>query len=140
MERRKTGRVWRARLRVLDCPPEDVQPDMTTPTAASSDGSGPLTHRDALWIVAGVLPTVFMSSVDQTIVAGTLPTIGREFGATQNLSWIASIYLLTLTATTSAGDVVVAATWYGYSFLVLSLLIVALMAVRDGMFGPRRLR
>ena len=100
MERRKTGRVWRARLRVLDCPPEDVQPDMTTPTAASSDGSGPLTHRDALWIVAGVLPTVFMSSVDQTIVAGALPTIGREFGATQNLSWIASIYLLTLTATT----------------------------------------
>ena len=48
--------------------------------------------------------------------------------------------VLTLTATTSAGDVVVAATWYGYSFLVLSLLIVALMAVRDGMFGPRRLR
>lgn|GEM_PF-2478580 len=48
--------------------------------------------------------------------------------------------VLTLTATTSAGDVVVAATWYGYAFLILSLLIVALMAVRHGMFGPRRLR
>ncbi|MTA97980.1 MAG: hypothetical protein F2532_03500 [Actinobacteria bacterium] len=48
--------------------------------------------------------------------------------------------VLTLTATTAAGDVVVAATWYGYSFLILSLLIVALTAVRHGMFGPRRLR
>ena len=48
--------------------------------------------------------------------------------------------VLTLTATTAAGDVVVAATWYGYAFLVLSLFIVALMAVRHGMFGPRRLR
>ncbi len=48
--------------------------------------------------------------------------------------------VLTLTATTAAGDVVVAATWYGYSFLILSLLIVALTAVRHGMFGSRRLR
>ncbi|MFN3891104.1 MAG: MFS transporter [Beijerinckiaceae bacterium] len=73
---------------------------MTTNSAAGSAASGPLTHRDALWIVASVLPTVFMSSLDQTIVAGALPTIGREFGATQHLSWIASIYLLTMTATT----------------------------------------
>lgn len=48
--------------------------------------------------------------------------------------------VLTLTATTAAGDVVVAATWYGYSFLIFSLLIVAVTAVRHGMFGPRRLR
>ena len=48
--------------------------------------------------------------------------------------------VLTLTATTAAGDVVVAATWYGYAFLILSLLIVALTAVRHGMLGPRRLR
>jgi MFS family permease len=73
---------------------------MTTPAAAGAQTPGPLSHRDALWIVAAVLPTVFMSSLDQTIVAGALPTIGREFGATHNLSWIASIYLLTMTATT----------------------------------------
>lgn len=79
---------------------EENSPDMTTKAEASPDGSKPLTHRDALWIVASVLPTVFMSSLDQTIVAGALPTIGRDFGATQNLSWIASIYLLTMTATT----------------------------------------
>ncbi len=61
---------------------------------------GPPTHREALWIVVAVLPTVFISSLDQTIVAGALPSIGRAFGATEHLSWVASIYLLTLTATT----------------------------------------
>ena len=69
-------------------------------TTAVAEPPRPLTHREALWIVAAVLPTVFMSSIDQTIVAGALPTIGREFGATQHLSWIATIYLLTMTATT----------------------------------------
>lgn len=73
---------------------------MTTNAAAGAPSPRPLTHRDALWIVAAVLPTVFMSSIDQTMVAGALPTIGREFGETDNLPWIASIYLLTMTATT----------------------------------------
>lgn len=45
---------------------------------------------------------------------------------------------LTLTATTAAGDVVVAATWYGYTFLIMSLLIVVLTALRHGLFGPRK--
>ena len=73
---------------------------MTTNSTATPAGAGPLSHRDALLIVASVLPTVFMSSVDQTIVAGALPTIGRDLGATEHLSWVASIYLLTMTATT----------------------------------------
>ena len=58
------------------------------------------THREALWIVAAVLPTVFIAAVDQTIVAGALPSIGREFAASENLSWVVSAYLVTLTAAT----------------------------------------
>jgi MFS family permease len=58
------------------------------------------THREALWIVAAVLPTVFIAAVDQTIVAGALPSIGRDFGASENLSWVVSAYLVTLTAAT----------------------------------------
>jgi len=73
---------------------------MTTALPAGHADKPPLTHREALFIVAAVLPTVFMSSVDQTIVAGALPSIGRDFGATEHLSWVASIYLLTMTATT----------------------------------------
>ena len=73
---------------------------MTTALPAGQADQPPLTHREALFIVAAVLPTVFMSSVDQTVVAGALPSIGRDFGATEHLSWVASIYLLTMTATT----------------------------------------
>lgn len=60
----------------------------------------PLTHREAMWIVAGVLTPVFMASVDQTIVSSALPTIGRDLGGSRNLSWIVTAYLLTMTAAT----------------------------------------
>lgn len=60
----------------------------------------PLTHRDTLWIVAGVLLPVFMASLDQALVATALPTIGHAFDATGQLSWVVSAYLLTSTAAT----------------------------------------
>jgi EmrB/QacA subfamily drug resistance transporter len=59
-----------------------------------------LTHRETMWIVAGVLLPVFMASFDQSMVATTLPTIGREFGSTGQLSWVVTAYLLTSTAAT----------------------------------------
>lgn len=73
---------------------------MTSAVTAGPESTRPPTHREALWIVAAILPTIFMSSLDQTIVAGALPTIGRDMGATEHLSWVVSIYLLTLTAAT----------------------------------------
>ena len=39
-----------------------------------------LTHRETLWVVLGVLLPTFMGSLDQTILAGALPTIGRDLG------------------------------------------------------------
>ncbi len=60
----------------------------------------PLTHRETMWIVLGVLVPVFMTSIDQSMIAGALPTIGREFGDTRNLSWIIAANLLTMTAAT----------------------------------------
>ncbi|MDH7797893.1 MULTISPECIES: MFS transporter [unclassified Beijerinckia] len=69
---------------------------LTTPAPAASQ----LTHRETLWIVAGVLLPVFMASLDQSLVATALPTIGREFDATGQLSWVVTAYLLTSTAAT----------------------------------------
>jgi EmrB/QacA subfamily drug resistance transporter len=40
----------------------------------------------------------FLASLDQTIVATALPTIGRELGDLRHTSWIVSAYLLTATA------------------------------------------
>lgn len=60
----------------------------------------PLSHRETLVIVFGVLLPLFLGSISQTIVASALPTIGRSLGATGDLSWIISAYLLTSTAAT----------------------------------------
>ena len=42
-----------------------------------------LSHREARAVVLGVLLPVFMGSVDTTILASALPTIGRELGQGQ---------------------------------------------------------
>ena len=59
----------------------------------------PLTHRQTLLIVLGVLLPTFMGSLDQTILATALPTIGRDFGDVRNLPWLITAYLLASTAT-----------------------------------------
>jgi len=59
-----------------------------------------LDHRQALKITFGVLLPVFLGSLDQTIVAAALPTIGRDLGHFGDLSWIVTAYLLTGTAVT----------------------------------------
>jgi EmrB/QacA subfamily drug resistance transporter len=58
----------------------------------------PLTHRQTLLIVLGVLLPTFMGSLDQTILATALPTIGRDFDDVHNLPWLITAYLLASTA------------------------------------------
>jgi EmrB/QacA subfamily drug resistance transporter len=59
----------------------------------------PLTHRETLLIVFGVLLPTFMGSLDQTILASALPTIGRDLGDVHSLPWLITAYLLASTAT-----------------------------------------
>src|ERR1700759_5533995 len=70
--------------------------DAGTPSSHSS-----LTHRETLIVVLGVLLPVFMGSLDTTILASALPTIGREFGDVQNLPWLVTAYLIANTAITA---------------------------------------
>ena len=58
----------------------------------------PLTHRETLLIVFGVLLPTFMGSLDQTILASALPTIGRDMGEVYDLPWLITAYLLASTA------------------------------------------
>ena len=60
----------------------------------------PLEHAEIRTIVVGILLAMFLSALDQTIVATALPTIGRAFGDVENLSWVVTAYLLTTTAVT----------------------------------------
>jgi EmrB/QacA subfamily drug resistance transporter len=60
----------------------------------------PLSHIEIRGIVFGVMLALFLAALDQTIVATALPTIGRNFGEIENLSWVVTAYLLTGTAVT----------------------------------------
>jgi EmrB/QacA subfamily drug resistance transporter len=65
---------------------------------ASTDRAAELSHREALLIVLGVLLPTFMGSLDQSILANALPTIGRDLGNIHDLPWLITAYLLASTA------------------------------------------
>ena len=57
-----------------------------------------LTHAETRRIVLGMLLPIFMGSLDQTILASALPTIGRDLGDAHDLPWLITAYLLASTA------------------------------------------
>ena len=57
-----------------------------------------LSHRETMAIVLGMLLPTFMGSLDQTILASALPTIGRDLGDVHNLPWLITGYMLASTA------------------------------------------
>lgn len=60
----------------------------------------PLTHRERRIIVMAMMMPVFMGSIDQSILASALPTIGRVFGDLHDLPWVITSYLIASTALT----------------------------------------
>jgi len=60
----------------------------------------PLDHATVRTIIIGIMLAMFLAALDQTIVATALPTIGRDLGDLQNLSWVVTAYLLSSTAST----------------------------------------
>jgi EmrB/QacA subfamily drug resistance transporter len=85
-----------------------------------------LSQRDIYRVLSGVLLGMFLSALDQSIVATALPAMGRALGGMQNLSWIVSIYLLTSTASTpiygKLGDL------YGRRLMILIAIAVFVIA------------
>ena len=57
-----------------------------------------LTHRESRLIVFGVLLPTFLGSLDNTVLATALPTIGRDFGNVRDLPWLITAYLIAATA------------------------------------------
>jgi MFS family permease len=60
----------------------------------------PLTHAERRIIVMTMMMPVFMGSIDQSILASALPTIGRVFGDLHDLPWVVTSYLIAATALT----------------------------------------
>jgi EmrB/QacA subfamily drug resistance transporter len=75
---------------------------MTEPAAkpAAMPAPAPLDHAAIRAILMGIMLAMFLSALEQTIVAPALPTIGRTLGSVENLSWVVTAYLLANTAAT----------------------------------------
>jgi EmrB/QacA subfamily drug resistance transporter len=56
--------------------------------------------KAVLSIFFGILLAMFLSALEQTIVAPALPTIGRALGDSDHLPWIVTAYLLSSTVAT----------------------------------------
>src|SRR5438067_3791676 len=65
--------------------------------AADSAANPPLNKAHVRSIFYGLMLAMFLSALNQTIVATALPTIGRDFGDFENLSWVIIAYLLSST-------------------------------------------
>ena len=70
--------------------------DATTPSQPARS----LSHKETRLIVVGVLLPIFMGSLDTTVLASALPTIGRAFHDFQTLPWLITAYLIASTAVT----------------------------------------
>ena len=66
--------------------------------AAAVSAAAPLTEKEKNTIIAGVLLSMLLAALDQTIVAPAMPTMGHALGHAEYLPWIVTAYLLTATA------------------------------------------
>ncbi len=62
--------------------------------------SPPLDRAAVHTIIAGIMLAMFVSALEQTIVAPALPAIGKSLNNIDDLSWVVTSYLLAATAAT----------------------------------------
>jgi len=74
---------------------DDPLPRLRTPADAQA-----LSHRDKRLIAISMMLPVFLGSVDQSVLASALPTIGRDLGQVHNLPWLITAFLIASTALT----------------------------------------
>jgi EmrB/QacA subfamily drug resistance transporter len=67
---------------------------------APSEPPARLDHPTVRRILLGLMLAMFLSALDQTIVATALATIGRAYADVESLAWVITAYLLAATAVT----------------------------------------
>ena len=80
---------------------------MTAPTPAAADThltadapTGPLTHRQIVTILIGLMMGMFLAALDQTIVATSIRTIADDLHGLNHQAWATTAYLITSTIVT----------------------------------------
>src|SRR5437016_4109373 len=96
----------------MTCPPaprtDAASSAPATPSGGATGGGdtapaafhAPLAPAAVNKIIAGIMLAMFLSALEQTIVAPALPTIGVHLGDIESLSWVVTAYLLSATAVT----------------------------------------
>ena len=75
----------------------------STPAAPLSTGettSGPLSHRQIVTILIGLMMGMFLAALDQTIVGTAIRTIADDHKGLSLQAWVTTAYLITSTITT----------------------------------------
>ncbi|MFC7689858.1 MFS transporter [Paeniroseomonas aquatica] len=71
---------------------------MPEPAAPATDSL--FSHAEVRTIVMGLMLALFLSSLDQTIVATALSSIAGDLGGFELMPWVVSAYLISSTVTT----------------------------------------
>ena len=68
--------------------------------AAADTSDGPLTHRQIVTILIGLMMGMFLAALDQTIVATSIRTIADDLHGLDQQAWATTAYLITATIVT----------------------------------------
>ena len=71
-----------------------------TPATPAIDHSQPLSHRQILTILSGLMAGMFLAALDQTIVATSIRTIADDLQGLSVQAWVTTAYLITATIST----------------------------------------
>jgi EmrB/QacA subfamily drug resistance transporter len=64
------------------------------------DSSAPLTHKEIMFVLSGLMVGMLLAALDQTIVSTALKRIVEDFNGLSHYTWVVTAYLLTSTAST----------------------------------------
>ena len=67
---------------------------------ANTPKDGPLTHKEILIVLSGLMTGMLLAALDQTIVSTALKNIVEDFNGLNHYTWVVTAYLLTSTAST----------------------------------------
>lgn len=68
--------------------------------AAESAKTGVMTHRQILLVLVGLMSGMFLSALDQSVVATAMRTIADDLQGLQLQAWVTTAYLITSTVST----------------------------------------
>ena len=95
-----------------------------------SKNHAPLTHKEIMVVLSGLMTGMLLAALDQTIVSTALKRIVEDFNGLNHYTWVVTAYILTSTASTPLYGKV--SDLYGrrpvYQFAIVTFLIGSLLA------------